>query len=47
MAGAASETQTDTPEQLHQQKIKAAIDLLRENNYIVRNPERVTDESEL
>jgi hypothetical protein len=47
MAGTAFETQTDTSEHLHQQKIRAAIALLRENNYIVRDPEKVTDKSEL
>ena len=47
MAGTASKTQTDTSEPSRQQKIQAAIALLRENNYIVRDPTSVSNESEL
>jgi hypothetical protein len=47
MAGTASKTQTDTSDQSRQQKIKAAIALLREHNYIVRDPASVLNESEL
>ena len=43
MAGKASKSQTDASEQSRQEQIKAAIALLRENNYIVRGP----NESEL
>ena len=47
MAGTASKTQTDTSDQSRQQKIRAAIALLREHNYIVRDPASVLNESEL
>jgi uncharacterized membrane protein len=47
MAGAASKTQTDISEHSRQSKIKAAIALLRENNYIVSDPDSLSDKSEL
>lgn len=47
MAGKASKSQSDTSEQSRQQQINAAIALLRENNYIVRDPGSVPNESEL